>query len=102
MTRSESAASTFFRASESKQNIWKRLGGDYERYGNYRSEIPVHFQSTNHGQDETHVVSCHHARNKRTIVRAWEIVVGDLILGVVASTSLSMDVAKRLSTPQRG
>lgn len=53
MTRSESAASTFFRASESKQNIWKRLGRDYERYGNYRSEIPVHFQSTNHGHNKT-------------------------------------------------
>ena len=66
---------------------------------------------------DTHVVSCHHARNKRTIVRAWEIDVGfqnhpthrSLSQspgrpdpGVVASTSLSMDVAKRLSTPQRG
>ena len=33
--------------------LWKRLGGDYERYGNYRSEIPVHFQSTNHGHNKT-------------------------------------------------
>ena len=92
----------------------KRLGRDYEGYGNYRSEIPVHFQSTNHGHNETHVEKCHHARNKRTIVRAWEIVVGDLILGLWPrhhcqwmwqSVSLHLSVARyedksRLHWPQ--
>ena len=89
--------------------LWKRLGGDYERYGNYRSEIPVHFQSTNHGHDETNVPSF--VLGKSTLVSKiiQRKVVGDLILGLWPrhhcqwmwqSVSLHLSVAEETRTSQ--
>lgn len=109
-------AKVLLQPSSEPQKASKIYGRDSDGTMNGMETIEARFLSTFSQQImgtikpyDTHVVSCHHARNKRTIVRAWEIVVGDLILGswprhhcqwMWQSVSLHLSVAEETRTSQ--
>lgn len=101
MTRSESAASTFFRASESKQNIFGRDEGTMNGIETIEARFLCTFsQNQKMGTMEPYYGTHVTLRKTNVPSNVWEIDFGGRNHRVVASASLSMDVAKRLATPR--